>query len=255
MEWKDARERKASIIAAAVTFGVALLILVLLFILTVGNDRRALADASSPELPAEEEIFLDPDFLVIDNPGVEDTQSIDDAAPQSPGEPDPAPEEQPVRVVKNPEPPKEPPVSQKPKQVSTPQESDVKTSTPKLTEEEEKRIASMQGKLKSENNGSRSGKETAASGPGGDGISMQGNINGRKMLSCPTWKLKLTQKTTIRVNITVDADGNVTSATAVSGGTPNLRAQCEKMARGSKWTKKAGAAPTSGYISFTIVPQ
>lgn len=251
---EDPKERKANVIAAAVTFVAALVILLLLFILTVGSDRSLLAEASTPEIQDNEEIYLEPELLVIDNPGDEDVENIDEAAPQTPGEPDPAPEEQTRRVVKNEKEPEKPPVSNKPEKVSTTKESDVKTSTPKLSPEEEKRIASMSGKLKTENNGSRTGTEAAASGSGGNGISMQGNVNGRKMLSCPTWKVKLTQKTTVKVNITVDADGNVTSASAVSGGTPNLRKECEKMAKGSKWTKKAGASVTSGTISFTITP-
>lgn len=250
----DPRERKASIIAAAVTFGVALVLLVLLFVLSVGNDRRMLAETSVPEVQDDEEVFLEPDLLVVDDPG-DEAETIDEAAPQPPGEPDPAPEEHPVKVVKNPVPPKEQPKSNKAPLVATPQESDVKTSTPKLTKEEEKRIASMQGKLKSDNNGSRTGKESAESGSGGNGISTSGSVNGRKMLSCPTWKVRLSQKTTVKVNITVDADGNVTKATAASGGTPNLRKECEKMAKGSKWTAKAGAAPASGSISFTITPR
>lgn len=253
---QDPKERKASIIAAAVTMGVALVILVLLFVLTVGDSRKALAEASMPEIQDDEEIFLEPEILVVDNPGDEAEQTVDEAAPQPPGEPEPAENEQPVRVAKNPEPPKEKPVSSKPKLVADEKkESDVKTSTPKLSEEEEKRIASMQGKLKSDNNGARNGKESANSGSGGDGVAASGNVNGRKMISCPTWKVRLNQKTTVKVNITVDEDGNVTSATAVSGGTPNLRKECEKMARGSKWTKKAGAKPAAGTISFTITPQ
>lgn len=252
---RDRKERKASTIAAAVTFGAALVILLLLFILTVGDSRRALADASMPEIQDDEEIYLEPELLVVDNPGDEAEQTVDEAAPQPPGEPEPAEAEQPVRVVKNTEPPKETPVSNKPKLTADRKESDVKTSTPKLSEEEEKRIASISGKLKSDNNGSRSGKESANSGSGGDGVAASGNVNGRKMISCPTWKVRLTQKTTVKVSITVDADGNVTAASAVSGGTPNLRKECEKMAKGSKWTKKAGAKPASGTISFTITPQ
>lgn len=255
MAWHDfSKERKASVIAAAVTFVAALIILLLLFFLTVGDSRRALAESSVPEYQDDEEIFLEPELLVLDNPGDEVEQTVDEAAPQPPGEPDPAPEEQPVRVVRNTEPPKEQPVGNKPKLVADNKESDLKTSAPRLSEEEEKRLASMQGKLKTDNNGAKTGKEAPASGSGGDGVAATGSLNGRRMLSCPTWKLRLTQKTTVKVNITVDAAGNVTSATAVSGGTPALRAQCEKMARGSKWTAKAGAAPASGSITFTISP-
>lgn len=252
----DPQERRAAVIAAIATFVSALVVLVLLFVLTVGNDRRALAEASIPEISDDEEYFLEPELLVIDNPGNEDAEKIDEPAPQPPGEPDPVEQEQEVRVVKNTEEPNEPPVSQKPKMVSQQkEESDVKTSTPKLSAEEEKRLASMSGKLKTDNNGSRTGKDAAESGSGGNGIAMQGSVNGRKMLSCPTWKLRLSQKTVVKVNITVDAEGNVTSATVISGGTQNLRNECRKMALGSKWTKKAGASPASGTITFTITPQ
>lgn len=215
-----------------------------------------MAETSIPEIQDDEEIFLEPELLVVADPGDEEEKTVDEAAPQTPGEPDPAEIEQPVRVVKNLELPKEPPVSNKPKQVAdNNKESELQTSTPKLTEEEEKRIASMSGKLKSDNNGSRTGKESGNSGSGGDGVAFAGNVNGRTMISCPTWKVRLTQKTTVKINITVDADGNVVKATAVSGGTPNLRTQCEKMAKGSKWTAKKGASPVAGTITFTITPQ
>lgn len=253
-ESQDPRDRKAAIIAACVTFGFALIILVLLFVLNIGDSRRVLAEVSTPEMQDDEEIFLEPDFIVEDERGEEKAEDIDEAAPQPPGEPDPAQQEQPVKVVKNEKPPKEEPVSNKAELVSSKEKSDVKTSTPKLSAEEEKRLASMSGKLKSDNNGARNGKESANSGAGGDGISVQGSLNGRKMESCSSWKVRLTQKTTVKVSVTVNAEGNVTAATAISGGTPNLRAQCEKMARTSKWTKKAGAAPASGTITFTISP-
>lgn len=248
-------EKRASVIAAAVTFAVALIIIVLLFVLTVGTERSLLAQTSMPEIQDDEEYYLEPELLVMDNPGDENVENIDEAAPQAPGEPDPAPEEQPVKVVKNTEPPKEPPVSNKPKQVSTPKESDVKTSTPKLSAEEEKRIASMSGKLKTDNNGSRTGKESANSGSGGDGVSAVGNVNGRKMEWCDSWKVRLSQKTTVVVRIEVDAAGKVTKATASSGGTPNLRKECEKMARTARWSPKKGAAIAKGTITFTITPQ
>ncbi|MCH5213673.1 MAG: hypothetical protein J1E97_00665 [Muribaculaceae bacterium] len=252
---EDPRQRKANIIAASVTFGVALVVLLLLFFMTIGDDRRALAESSIPEIQDDEEIYLDPELLVLDTPGSEDAEIIDEAAPQPDGEPDPAEEEQPERVVNNPEPPQKEPTTSKPKLVSTPKPSDVTTSTPKVMTEEEKRVASMEGKFKTDNNGSRTGTDSANSGPGGNGISMKGSINGRTLLSCPTWKLNLSQKTTVQVSVTVDADGNVTSAKATSGGTPNLRAQCEKMALRSKWTPKAGAAPVSGTLTFTISPK
>ena len=248
---KDDKERKAAVIAAAVTFVAALVILVLLFVLTVGDSRRALAESSVPEIQDEEEIFLEPDLLVVDDPGDESEQTVDEAAPQPPGEPDPAPEEKPVRVVRNPEAPKEKPVSNKAPLMADSKESDVKTSTPKLSKEEEQRIASMQGKLKTDNNGSRTGKESAESGNGGSGVGATGSLSGRRMLSCPTWKQSI-PKAVVKVRITVNAEGSVTAASAVSGGNATVRGECEKMALRSKWTPKAGASPETGYITFNI---
>ena len=250
---KKKRDNKAAIIAALVTFGVALVTLVLLFTLSLKFDREALAEASIPEIQDDEEYFLEPEFIPIEEPGDTKIQEEQEAAPQPPGEPDPAPEEQPQSVVKNLVPPPEPPVTNKPKLVSTTKESPVKTSTPKVNTEEDKRVASVAGKFKSENNGSRNGTETAASGTGGAGLATVGSVNGRKMLSCPTWPVRMQQqKTTIRVNITVNADGSVIQANAVSGGTPELRAECVKMARGSKWSKAEGAPNAVGSITFTI---
>ena len=248
------RERKDAIIAAAVTFGVALLIIIFLFVKSLNYDREAFAEASIPEYQDEEEYFLEPDLLIMGQTGETDLEQTEEAEPQPPGEPDPAETEQLVKTTPNNEEPKEEPVSTKPKLVSSTEQSDVKTSTPKPSDEDQKRIASIQGKFKSDNNGSRTGKESANSGSGGNGVSVSGSVNGRKQVSISTWPVKLTQKTTVKVSIIVDADGNVTSATAISGGTPTLRSECEKMARTSKWTKKAGAAPQSGTISITITP-
>lgn len=248
-------QRRASLIAALVTFGSALVILVLLFVLNIGGSRQVLAEVSTPEVQDDEEIFLEPEFLTQDVLGEQEAEEIDEAAPQTPGEPDRADEDQPVRVVPNEKEPQQPPVSNKPELVSSKEDkSDLKTSTPKLSKEEEQRIAAVSGKLKTDNNGSRTGKESGESGAGGEGISTVGSLKGRKMISCNTWKVRLTQKTVVKVSITVNAEGNVTKATAVSGGTPNLRTQCEKMAMTSKWDKKAGAAPASGTITFTISP-
>lgn len=248
-------QRKDSIIAAAVTFVVTLLLLLFLFFKSLDYDRQALAETSVPELQDDEEIYLEPELLQLGNDGETEVDVPEEAAPQPPGQPDPAEEEQPVQVVKNPEPPAEEPVTSKPRLVASKEPSDVKTSTPRLSDEEQKRIASVSGKFKTDNNGAVNGKDAPASSSGGNGVSTSGALKGRSMLSCPSWKLILNQKTTIRVNVTVDADGNVTKATAQSGGgTPNLRSQCEKMALRSKWTPKPGAAPATGTITFTITP-
>ena len=236
------------------TFGVAITVLVLLFVMTIGDTRRALAESSMPEIQDDEEIFLDPELLVIDNPGDAQPTETEEPAPQPPGQPDPAETEQPLKTIKATEEPQEPPVTNKAKNVADNKESDVKSAAPKLSKEDEKRIAAMSGKLKTDNNGAPNGKEAAASGSGGDGVALQGVVNGRKMLSCPTWKLKVTQKNTVVVEITVNSEGAVTAANAVAGGTPNLRKECEKMALRSKWTKSEGSKPVKGKITFTIMP-
>lgn len=248
------RHRKDAMIAAAVTFAVALLLLLLLFFKSLHYDREALAETSTPELMDDEEIYLEPELLEVGNEGETDLKEPEEAAPQPPGNPDPAEEEQPKQVVKNLEPPKEEPVSSKPKLISTPEPSDVKTSTPKKNEDEARNIASSKVKFKTDNNGSPTGKEGATSSSGGNGVSSSGALKGRQMISCPSWKVTVTSKTTVTVSVTVDANGNVTAATAKSGGTPNLRTQCEKMAKGSKWTPKAGAAPATGTITFIVSP-
>lgn len=245
------KREKESVIAAAVTFVAALIILVLLFTLSLRHDREALAEASIPELQDEEPIYLDPEMLQIDMTGDENSQDIDEPAPQPPGEPDLAPEPSEELHVKAPEKP-EKPVSNKPELVADNKPSEVKTSKPEPTEDEKRVAKAAESFKKSQNNGSRTGRETAFSGSGGNGVGYSGNI-GRKLLSASTWPVKITQKkVTVSVNVTVDADGNVTKATAVSGGTPNLRKEVEKMAKGFKWSKEAGAKPVSGTITFTI---
>ena len=101
------REKRDSIIAAAITFVVALVVILLLFFLSLDYDRRALAESSMPELQDDEEVYLEPDLLVVGDDGESDMETVEDAAPQTPGVPDPAEEEQPQRVLKNEEPPKE----------------------------------------------------------------------------------------------------------------------------------------------------
>ena len=252
---KNGRDKKASIIAAAITFFLALLILLLLFTLSLKYDREALADASTPEIQEEEEVYLEPEILQIEEPGDVLNQEEQESAPQPPGEPDPGEEEQPERIVHNTVKNPEPPVSNKPQLVSSKEQSDVKTSPPKIDTRDEKRITSMSGRFSSDNNGSNSGKESGMSGTGGAGVSQSGSVNGRRMLSCPTSVVTLNQTTTIRVNITVNAAGRVISAKAASGGTPELRAKCEAWARGSRWTEAPGAPDATGSITFTITPK
>ena len=256
MQNNSDRDRKASIIAASITFGAALIILVLLFVLNIGGDRRMLSETSIPEIQDDEEIFLDPELLIVEHRGEEDAEEkIPEAARQPMGEPDPAPEEQPVKVVKNSEPPNEEPVTNKSKLVSTEKPADVKTSTPKVSEEDEKRIASVSGKFKTDNNGSNTSHEESTGTVVASGKLSGKGSNGRSMLSCPRQTVKASQKVTIVVQITVDAKGNVKSARVTSGGSSEQRARCEQMALRSKWTPQPDAADETGTITFTINPR
>lgn len=249
------REKKDSAIAAAVTFVAAMLLLVVLFWGSLSFDRDSMAQASVPEISDDEPLFIEPELLEISDPGTEQTELNEKAAPEMPGVPDPAPEEQPRQQLKA-ETPKEKPVPDRQPLVSQKkQESDVRQKEPKPSAEETQRVASLKGKFKSDNNGSLSGKNADNVGSGGDGVASSGKLNGRKMLSCPSSKVKISQKTTVVVRITVNAAGAVTSATAQSGGTPNLRKVCEGWARQSRWSEKPGAAPAGGTITFTITPR
>lgn len=252
---KISRDKKASAIAAIVTFLTALVVLLLLFTLSLKYDREALAASSVPEIQDDEEIYLEPDLLEIDEFGDIKTEETDESAPQPPGEPDPGVEEQPEMVVRNPVKNPEPPVTNKPQLVADTKPSDVKSTPPKTDTRNDKRIESISGKFKSDNNGSRTGSESGASGTGGVGVSKSGSVNGRSMLSCPTSTVYLNKKTTIKVEIVVNAAGNVVSARAVSGGTDTLRAACVAWAKGSKWSAAPGAPDATGSITFTITPK
>lgn len=259
MGGNNEREKKDAIIAAAVTFGVALIVIVLLFCMSLKFDRQALSDASIPEFQDDEEYYLEPELLVIDNPGDENaTEKADESAPQPPGEPELADEEQPILNVKNSEVPKEEPVSSKPKLVSTTKESDVKTSTPKVSAEEQK-VASDMGSKFNSNNGSRDGQDSGTAGAGGNGnVNAQGKLSGRQMLSCPRQNVGAISftKGTVTVNVTVTAAGTVSSASVASASPTSIsntvKNKCITMAKGSKWTPKEGAPNAQGTITFTI---
>lgn len=250
---KDPRDRKAAVIAACITFGAACVVLVLLFVLYVGSDRSALAEASMPELQDDEEIFLDPDYMVIDDRGDEDMPDIDEAAPQPEGVPDPAEAEQPVSVVQ-PQKPVEKPTGNKAETVSTTKQSDVKSTTPQPTDQDKKRIESMKNGKFTDNNGSATGKNSSNSGSGGDGVSAQGNVNGRTMEGFDPKKVKLQGTVKVTVNIKVDEEGKVKSATIRSGGNSEQQKACIEMAYSSRWTAVSGAPLASGTITFTLIP-
>ena len=82
-------------LAAALTFLVALAILLFLFFGGISWDPRDIAEASTPELMPEEELFIEPELVEL---GEEVAVTKDKPAPTLKGEPEPAPEDR-VEIV------------------------------------------------------------------------------------------------------------------------------------------------------------
>lgn len=245
---RTARRHRDSAIAAGVTMIVALLLLLLLYFGHIDYSARDMAGMSMPEPGVEEELFLDPELLDLGEDNSEHEQS---AAPAAQGAPEVAEEvTNQVTVPGNndkPAPPKE-------KLVTGSQTSPVKSAEPKAKEEERRQVKDLTGGAFSPDNGKNDGVNGAA-GSGGTGIGVSGYAEGREFISCPKPTVSLRNKTVVKVRVTVDASGNVTAATALSGGTAELQRKCERAAMGARWKAKAGAAPVRGTITFTLVPK
>ena len=240
-----ARERKDKMIAAGVTLVAALALLLFLLFTTMTWNREALAQQlTAPEEPEEEEIFLDPELL---NLGEEQSVHRDQPAPNPQGEPEPA-ETNNDRLVIPGENPKPAPLKEK--LVSTPKESEVKTVEPKATDKERQKITSTMAKGFSSQNGKPDGKDGSA-GSGGGGLGIVGSARGRVFNGCPAPRHKLT----VTVNVTVNEQGNVVSATAQGGASAEIRRACERAAMRARWSPKKGAGETRGTITFTITPR
>ena len=270
--------KKAAAIAAAVTFLLALIILVLLFSLSLKFDREALADASVPEIQEEEPIYLEPEILPLEihetpvmqeslvetpslapqTPSPVPTASTAPAAPPTPGEPDPAPVEQPQRVVNNPKPNPQPPVTNKPQLVASNKPSDVHSPAPATNNADEQRATSIAGKFKSaDNNGSRNGAEAPASAQGTGGVSISGGPAGRSLIKINKDGIPLDSRETVvvSVQVTVNEDGKVVNIGTVKGGNRQQKDELIKRLRQSQWTPLKGAPDVSGTVTFTIKPK
>lgn len=239
--------KRDKIIAAAVTTIVVALILLFLFFTSINSDRNLLAEASIPE-PEEEITFLETE-LMEELPG-NDEPSADQAEelPQPQGEPDPAAAEQPERVERGEKPKKEAPTEPV---ASQKKESPAKVKENSISEAESKRIAGIKGRF-NKNNGSPDGKRNASAGKGK--VNSSGSIAGRRFLGCTTGEVSVRTTIKVRVNVRVNAAGNVQKATAVSGP-EEYKSVCEKWARTARWDAKEGAPVASGSITFTISPK
>lgn len=241
---------KDSIIAAAVTFAVALLILLFLFTCGLTFDRAQLAQSSTPEIAAEEdELFIEPEILR--DLGEEDATVQDAPAPAFKGEPEQAPEENTKLVTpgKNtkPAPPVEKPVTQK-------TESPVKATEPSKSEEEKKKVTSAMANKFTSRNGAAEGT-SGTQGAGGNGMGISGSVSGRTFKGCPKPSVTLRHKVRVTVNVTIDASGRVISAKARGGADASIRRACEQAALGARWSEKKGAPEAKGTITFTITPR
>ncbi|MCM1369902.1 MAG: hypothetical protein NC204_05965 [Candidatus Amulumruptor caecigallinarius] len=245
------RNQKDKAISAAVTFSVALAILLFLFFGSMDFDRALIAKSSIPELAGEEEIFLEPEIL---RDLGEETSRVNDApAPAFKGNPEPDTQESTAHVEPGKNPAPAPPVEKK---VSTPKESDVKATIPPLSDEKARKVkADIKNKFPG-NNGALAGND-AGTGAGGVGIGVKGSVSGRTFLGCPSPQVALSHKTTVTVAVTIDASGTVVSAKARarSGVSADILRKCEQSALRARWTKKADTPMAKGTITFTITPR
>lgn len=242
------RQRKDSLTAAAATLLAALLTLLALMAGRLGIDPRDLAAASVPETGADEELFVDPELMEL---GEEEATMSDRAAPAPLGLPEKADEENPVPVTRGDNPEPAPPVE---RPVTSRRQSEVKMPEPPATERKpSKATASMAGKF-GKGDGSPDGRSNAA-GAGSTGIGVSGSTRGRTFLGCPKPDVELRRKTVVVVDITVDAAGRVTAASARGNADASIRRRCERAARAARWSEKKGAADTRGTITFTITPR
>lgn len=250
----DSRNKKDSIIAAAITFGVALIILLWLFFGGLTFDRANLAATSIPEIQAtdEEELFVEPEL--IQDLGEPDAVTQDEPAPAFKGLPEQADKENTKLVVpgknEQPAPPVEKPVTQtKPSPVTA-------TEPPKNNEDRQKVTSKMAGKF-APNNGSETGN-TGSAGAGGTGVGISGSVTGRTFKGCPKPSVELQNKVVVVVNVTIDSQGRVTKATARSKSgnvSQAILTACQNAAKQARWSEDKDTPSANGTLTFTITPK
>jgi len=248
-----ALEKKSdSIIAAAVTFVVTLLILLFLVFGGMSFDPDQLAVSSSPELAPDEELFIEPE--IMRDLGEENATMQDAPAPAFKGEPEQAETENTKLVVpgknENPTPPVEKPVSHK-------TESQVKATEPPKTSKEKKTVTSKMANKFSSHNGTSTGT-SGTSGAGGTGVGISGIVSGRTFKGCPKPNVELQNKVVVEVRVTIDANGRVTTAKARSKSgkaSGSIIRACEQAARSARWSEDKDTPSARGTLTFTITPR
>lgn len=237
-------------LAAALTFLVALAILLFLFFGGISWDPRDIAEASTPELMPEEELFIEPELVEL---GEEVAVTKDKPAPTLKGEPEPAPEDR-VEIVE-PGPKSKPNPKPEEKVVTSKKESTMKADEPSQTDKERQKATSSVANKFAPHNGSTEGSDKGTSGAGGTGVGVSGNAHGRSFISCPKPDVALRHKTIVTVNVVIDAEGRVVEAKATGSASADIRRKCEAAARQARWSAKKGATSTRGSIRFTITPR
>lgn len=247
------RRRKDTVIAASVTFGVALLILLWLFFGGMTFDRSTLASASMPEIQTpEEELFLEPELIT--DLGEPDAMAQDEAAPVFKGEPEKSEQENTKLIVpgKNDKP--APPVEKK---ITQPQESPLSSVEPSKTDENKQKVTSKIADKFSSTNGTSTGT-SGTNGAGGAGVGILGSVNGRTFKGCPKPSVELQNKVVVQVNVTIDASGRVIKAVARSKSGKASQAilnACQQAALKARWSEDKATPTATGTLTFTITPK
>ncbi|MBD5281010.1 MAG: hypothetical protein HDS35_11595 [Bacteroides sp.] len=246
------KEDKDRAIAAALTFLVTLVLLLVLFFGGISFDRQELAESSTPELlPPEEELFIEPELVDL---GEETSVNHNTKpAPSLKGEPEPAPEDH-AEIVDPGEKP-DPVVKPVQKEITQKKESPVQKEEPSITDKERQKATSSVANKFAPKNGQTEGSDKGTSGAGGDGVGVSGNAHGRTFISCPKPDVALRHKTIVTVNVVIDAEGKVIEASATGSADATIRRKCEAAARQARWSAKKGASTTRGSITFTITPR
>lgn len=252
----NSKKNYDSVIAAAVTFVVALLLLLFLFFCGLRYDDSLLAEASTPEISVtttpEEDEFIEPE--IVEDLGERNAEVQDEPAPAAKGEPEPAPVENTKQVIPDKNPKPAPPVE---KPVTSKKESPVKATTPSQSDEEKKKVTSKIANKFSSNNGSKTGT-SGSSGAGGAGVGISGSVAGRTFKGCPKPSVELQNTVVVEVKVTIDSSGHVKKATARSKSgkaSAAILSACEKAAYGARWSEDKDTPSASGTITFTIKPR
>lgn len=244
----DKKDKIISIIATSV---VAIMILMILLFTSIGQSIEELI--AQKEMIQEEEIFLDAELMNLG----ETKQIIDnDPAPKLQGEPEysDTPSEQLIERGENQT------QSLQPQQVTQADESNLQTTQPPATEQQESRISSSMRDRFNRPNGNNEDATANTNGSGGTGIGKTGNLKGRTFLGCSNPSISITKEVTVVVRITVNENGIVTNASFLSdngpgAGNKRLRNACVNASKQAKWSAKKGVATQTGTITWHLKPK